>query len=152
MFSEIEHKAINEKLEQLIKVREGKLSAQELSDLITKRRVEWIEKHLDEMMEKYKGLSPEERAYRIVFLEHMKINPEHLKIIKVKNKIEIHSYNFCPYLEACNLLNMDTKFVCKKINESSVEEMIAKIYPNLKFSRNYENIRPHAVYCEEYIE
>lgn len=154
MFSELELKAINEKYEQLKSVKQEKLSFQELIDLITERRVNWIKEHLDEMRIKYADLTPEEQAYRIVFFEHMKINPEHSRMIRVsQNKIRIESYNFCPYLIACNHLVLDTRHICKLIGEPSVQKMIEVINPNLKFSRNYDNIRPHNKdYCEEYIE
>lgn len=154
MFSEAEEKAIQEKLDQLTRVKDGTSSPEELSDLITERRVGWIEEHLDEMLDKYNGLSPEERAHRIVFLEHMVINPEHSKVERVSpGKIRIYSYNFCPYLEACNKLGLDTRFVCREIGEPSLQETMRRIDPGLRFSRNYTRIRPYiADFCEEYIE
>ncbi len=93
-------------------------------------------------------------AYRIIFLDHMKINPEHSLVKRVSpKKIRIDSYNFCPYLEACVQLGLETKFVCKQINEQSIQKMVEMIHPNLKFSRNYSNIRPfNKHFCEEYIE
>src|SRR3989344_6064426 len=114
MFSETEQKAIQEKLEQLQKIKEGLMDHQELANLITGRRINWIQEHLDEMLGKYDGLSPEEQAYRIVFFEHMKINPEHSKMVRISpKKIKIESYNFCPYLEACCHLGLDTRHVCQ---------------------------------------
>ena len=154
MFSETEQKAIQEKLEQLRRVKEGTLSPQELADLITQRRVGWIRQHLDEMLTKYRVLSPEEQAYRIVFFDHMKINHKHSRMVRVSPvKIKIESYNFCPYLQACSQLGLDTRFACRKIGEPSIQAMIDIIHPNLRFSRNYANIRPHnGAFCEEFIE
>lgn len=148
MFSRAEQRAITEKYEQLMG-----LSAQKLADFITQRRVRWIEKHLPEMLIKYKSLSPEEQSYKIIFFEHMGINPRHSKIVRVSpTKIMIESRNFCPYLEACQRLGLDTRLVCKKIGEPSIQAMCEAIHPNLRFSRNYQNIRPHSSFCEEYIE
>lgn len=154
MFNEIEQRAIQEKLEQLKKVQQGTLTPNELADLIMQRRVDWIQEHLDEMLVKYNCLSLEEQAYRIIFFDHMKINPEHSKINRISpTKIKIQSYNFCPYLEACSLLGFDTKYVCKEIGEPAMEKMIKIINTNLRFSRNYQNIRPfNKDFCEEYIE
>lgn len=154
MFSKAEQKAIQEKLEQLQRVREGKLSPEELAGLITQRRVGWMKLYLDEMLEKYRDLSPEEQAYKIVFFDHMGINPEHSKMVRVSpRKIRIESYNFCPYLEACQQLGLDTRFICKDIGEPSIQQMIEIINPNLRFTRNYVNIRPYnGAFCEEYIE
>lgn len=154
MFSEAEQKAIQEKLEQLGKVKEGSLSLKKLSDLITQRRVAWMKEHLEEMLAKYPGLRPEEQAYRIIFFDHMKINPEHSKMTRVSSsKIRIDSYNFCPYLEACKQLDLDTSVICKEVGEPSMNEMARMINQSLKFSRNYLNLRPHnCAFCEEYIE
>jgi transposase len=120
----------------------------------TERRVTWIQEHLDEMLAKYDGLSPEKQAYRIVFFDHMRINPEHSKMVRVfPRKIKIESYNFCPYLEASKQLGLETKFVCKEIGEPSIQEIIGRVNPNLRFSRNYQNIRPYnGAFCEEYVE
>ncbi len=153
MFSEKEQKSTQEKLEQLKKVKEGIWTFQWLSNLITQRRIRWVQEHLDEMLTKYNGLTPEEQAYKIIFLDYMNINPEHSKMIRISpRKIKIESYNFCPYLEACHHLGLDTKHICKDIGEPSIQGMVEIINPNLRFSRNYSNIRPNNDFCEEYIE
>ena len=153
MFSEIEKKAIDEKLEQLNKVISGTLSPKELSDLIVQRRISWFEQNKDIMFLKYNGLSDLEKAYKIIFFDHMQIKPKHSELIKLNNhQLRINSYNFCPYLEACEQLGLDTKFVCKEIGEPSIQEILKRINPNLRFSRNYHNIRPsNKLFCEEYI-
>lgn len=154
MFSEIKQEAIREKVELLKKIKDGTMSSKELADLITQRRAAWIEVHLDEMLLKYAGLSPEEQAYRIVFFDHMQINPEHSKMKRIsETKIRIDSYNICPYLQACRQLGLETRYVCREIGEPSINKMLAIINPGLKFSRNYDNIRPYnEAFCEEYIE
>lgn len=154
MFTEDELKAIEEKLEQIKKVKDGILTPQELADLITQRRLLWLEENKNTVLAKYADLSDEEKAYRIIFLDHMKINPEHSKMIRIGNgKIKIKSYNFCPYLEACKRLGLDACFVCKEIGEPSIQKLCEVINPKLKFSRNYHKIRPNSCgFCEEYIE
>ncbi len=153
MFSKEQQKAIIEKLEQLKKVKEGRMNSDELAKIITKRRINWIENNLERMLIKYKGLSPEETAYRIIFFDHMKINPKDSEMIRISpTKILIKSYNFCPYLEACNQLHLDTKFICKEIGEPSINEIAKRIHPDLVFSRDYSKIRPDNDSCEEYLE
>ena len=153
MFSESEQKAINEKLEQLTKIKEGSLTQEELTNLITERRINWIKINFHRLLDKYFSLSLEELAYNIIFFEHMKINPKYSKMKRVsKNKLEINSYNFCLYLEACKLLSLDTKFICKEIWEPSIKKMISLIDPHLNFDRDYSHIRPHTPFCKEYIK
>ncbi len=149
-----EQKAIEEKLEQLRKIKDGTLGPKELADLITKRRISWFEENKKAVLAKYEGLSDEEKAYRIICFDHMKINPDHSKMIRIsKNKIRIESCNFCPYLEACKKLGLDTRYVCKEIVEPSIQKMCEMINPRLKFSRNYQKIRPHHCdFCDEYFE
>jgi len=45
MFRQIEQEAIEEKIQQLKKIKDGTLSPQELADLITKRRVSWFKEN-----------------------------------------------------------------------------------------------------------
>jgi hypothetical protein len=122
--------------------------------LITERRVSWFKENKKAVLSKYEGLSDEEKAYRIIFLDHMKINPEHSKMIRIgSGRIRIESYNFCPYLEACRKLGLDTRYICKEVGEPSIQRVCQMINPNLKFKRNYQNIRPNAAdFCEEYLE
>jgi hypothetical protein len=153
-FTDKEKEAIKEKYGQLKKVCDGEISHSDLADTISKRRLNWIKKNLEEMQRKYDGLSPEEQAYHIIYFDHMKINPEHSRMIRISpTKIRIESYNFCPYLEASSQLDLDTRCICKEVGEPSIQSMCKIIHPKLKFSRNYDNIRPHnGDYCEEFIE
>lgn len=153
-FSDIEQNAIDEKFAQLKQVCDGSFSHIQLADAITERRINWLKENLDKMLTKYNSLSPEEQAYCIIYFDHMKINPEHNKIFRISpTKIKIESYNFCPYLEASNQLGLDTRRICKDVGEPSIQKMCEIIHPKLRFSRNYDNIRPHnGAFCEEYIE
>lgn len=154
MFSEAEKKAIDEKLGQLSMLKTRVLSPEALKEIITIRRVNWMKDNLEEMLAKYKGLKPEVQAYNIVFFDHMKINKEHSKMKRLSpTKIRIESHNFCPYLQACKKLELDTRYICKEIGEPAIQKMIKIINPKLVFSRDYENIRPYnGSYCEEFIE
>jgi hypothetical protein len=153
MFSEAEQLAIRDKTEQLRSVQDGKLTLKELDAQITQRRLAWIEENLELLLRKYDHLPPEEQAYNIIFFDHMRINPDHVKMTRIsETKIRTDSYSFCPYLEACSLLNLDTRVVCKEMLEESIKKMVKAIHPKLEFSRNYKNLRPYQPFCEEYIE
>ena len=71
---------------------------------------------------------------------------------RTEKRIVIHWWNSCPTLEACKKLGLDTKEICRKAYQKPVQEFLKHLNPRLRFDRNYENIRPHAVYCEEIIE
>ncbi len=92
------------------------------------------------------------KAYTLVMLKFMKINPEEVPVVyEDEKKIVWRSYNWCPILEACKRIGVDTRNVCELGEEASVQLMIEKINPKLRFTRNYEKIRPHTDYCEEII-
>lgn len=67
------------------------------------------------------------------------------------NRIIFHSKNFCPTLEACKILNYDTRYICKNYNENSTDTLVKQIDKRLQFNRNYDKLRPYADYCEEMI-
>lgn len=90
-------------------------------------------------------------AYKLL-LKRFNITEDEAPIIeKTDKKILFHSQNFCPTLEACKILDIDTRKICKKFNECSTNSLIKQINPKLKFSRNYEKLRPYSSYCEEII-
>ncbi|MFX1326603.1 MAG: nucleoside deaminase [Promethearchaeota archaeon] len=92
-----------------------------------------------------------EKAYRLLIMK-LEIDEEEAPIIEKSNvKLVFHSRNFCPSLEACKLLDLDTKIICKEIFERPTEEFIKLLNPKLRFSRNYDFIRPYTDYCEEII-
>jgi len=154
VFSESEQKAIEEKVEQLKRIKAGTLSVQELVSLIVQRRLNWLKENLERLLKKYAHLDDLEKAHMIIGFENMKIDQTKQKITRIsRTKIRIDSYNFCPYLEACKILGLDTRFVCKEIMEKSTQIVLEAINPRIGFSRNYQNIRPYNPdYCEEYLE
>lgn len=70
---------------------------------------------------------------------------------KTDRQITFHSMNFCPTLEACRILGLDTRFICKRLNEASTDTLLKQIDSSLCFERNYDKLRPYAEYCEEMI-
>ena len=97
------------------------------------------------------GEGPMMIAYR-VFLEKLGITEDDAPVVHCSStKMVIHSKNFCPTLEACRILGMDTRFVCRHLTEIPTTNLLRQIHPGLRFARNYDKIRPHSDYCEEMI-
>ena len=121
----------------------------EYNDLTTKKRIEWFRNHTE--TDENQGCDSKEKAYRL-FLKKLNIAECEAPIIeKTSDRIVFHSVNFCPTLEACKILNLDTRHICQLYNEKSTDAFIKQINPNLKFCRNYEKLRPYSDYCEEMI-
>lgn len=146
-------KITNKKIVLLTKIKNGILTMQELSRLRKQKKDDWCDKYLDSLLIKYNNLPPEEQAFNIIYLEHLNLNPNDIHVKKISvNKFNIHSRNFCPYLEACLNLGLDTRLICKETGEYPFQRLAERVHPQLRFTRNYENIRPYSDFCEEYIE
>jgi len=144
-----QQRAIEEKKKQLQQVIEGTLTAQELADKITRRRLEWLEENRHLLRE---DCPLPEAAYRLMIYDHMKAEGELLLDMNGNNSLRVEARTFCPYLEACQQLGLDTKEVCKEIGEPSIIAFFQEIDPNLQFRRDYNKIRPHHDCCVEYVE
>lgn len=88
-------------------------------------------------------------GYRLL-LERFHITENEAPVVmRSAKEIVFHSMNFCPTLEACRILGLDTRYVCKRLNEASTDALVKKIDGRLCFSRNYDCLRPNTAYCEE---
>lgn len=113
------------------------------------RRIEWFNKQKDS----FTFINDEllMSAYRLL-LCRFNINELEAPIVGYfDDRIVFHSKNFCPTLEACKILNYDTRHICKRYNENSTDILIKQINTRLEFNRNYEMLRPYSEYCEEMI-
>ena len=90
------------------------------------------------------------RAYHLFLIEYLGVSPEEVPVVyEDESRIVWHSHNWCPVVEACQRGGYDTRVVCKNGYEKSVQAFIELINPRLRFTRNYDRIRPYTEYCEE---
>ena len=115
------------------------------------KRLAWWEANKERL--RLSGSLPRQ-AYTLFLLEYLGLDPAEVPVVyEDESKITWRSYNFCPLLEACKRLGLDSREVCRAGAEQSVQDLIARLDPRLRFSRNYtDGIRPYAAYCEESIE
>lgn len=138
---------IRSEIKKLRGVTEEKLK--EWNQESTQRRLKWFqtENPLDDIVTD----DVKEKAYRLL-LKKFNITEEQAPTIhQDENKIVFHSMNFCPTLEACKILELDTRFVCGCYNEGSTDMLVKQVDSRLSFKRNYGSLRPYAAYCEEMI-
>lgn len=146
-FSPEQRAAIERELERLRGADDEALQA--LNEDSTRRRVAWITEHRAELS--LPADDPLEAGYRLLLLRFGIVPEEAPVVSRSECAITFHSQNFCPTLEACILLGLDTRHVCRCINEESTNALLRQLDPRLRFSRNYEKLRPYAPYCEETI-
>jgi tRNA(adenine34) deaminase len=136
-------------IDLLIKAREeggyGRLSQE-----AARRRLEWYD--ANRMRLGLEG-SIVRRAYTLLLIRYLGLDPAEVPVIyEDEGKIVWRSFNFCPLLEACRRLGLDTREVCRMYQELPVSALISRIDPDLRFSRDYDRIRPYTSFCEEIIE
>lgn len=120
-----------------------------LNEDSVRRRTEWFAQNRDRLDF---GLEELPYAGYRLLLNRFHITEKEAPIVKrTGNEIVFHSMNFCPTLEACRILGLDTRYFCKRLNETSTDMLVKQIDPRLKFSRNYGCLRPYTAYCEERI-
>jgi len=90
-------------------------------------------------------------AYNLL-LHKLNLTPEDAPILdRSSTHLRFASRNFCPTLEACRILGLDTRVVCRILTEGPTNEFLRQMHPGLRFERNYETLRPHGDYCDETI-
>jgi tRNA(Arg) A34 adenosine deaminase TadA len=131
--------------EQIRRLQEKSLRTIE-ADTIAKRAT-WCRGHLGAIT------APTPRmAFETLFFRYMGLHPEDLPVVSEDaHQITWSSQNPCPTLEACQRLGLDTRKVCRKAYEKSTQAFLSCIDPQLRFLRNYDEIRPYSSHCEEQI-
>lgn len=122
---------------------------QEYDEQFSERRIAWYKAECTN--QSTAGHDLLEIAYRVL-LRKLGVQEEQAPVVR-RNESEIvfHSMNSCPTLEACKVLGLDTRRVCRLYNEKATDVLVRQIDPRLRFSRNYERIRPYCDSCEESI-
>ena len=141
------NRAVRDHVDQLCNADQSKLEA--LARELSAKRLQWFAGQCRPICSDSGDLI--KCAYE-VFLKKLGIEASEAPVThRDENSLVLHSMNFCPTLEACRILDMDTRFVCRHLTEIPTTELLRQIHPGLRFTRNYEMLRPHAPYCEEII-
>ena len=145
-YSEAMRAAVEAELERLRGADDAALDA--LNADSTVRRVRWFEA-VREDIDLAPG--PVRAAYELLRRRFGASEDEMAVVRESPHEIVFRSSNFCPTLEACRILGLDTRRVCRRMNERSTDALVKRLDPRLTFTRNYDRLRPYADYCEESI-
>lgn len=139
------NRQVRKNIEQLRNVDSEKLS--KLAEKLRKKRISWFHKQSFQ----YDHDDLLNAAYRL-FLKKLGISSEEAPIVdQDENRLVIHSRNFCPTLEACKILGLNTRDICIHLNQEPTQAFLQQLNPRLRFERNYNALRPNKPYCEEMI-
>ncbi len=125
-------------------------SYQAMAARIVEHRTAWLD-HALPGLPGYRQLGPK-AVYELLFFTHMGLDPCDLPLVaESADEAAWLSRNPCTLLEACLALGLDTRQVCRPVNEKATQAFVSRINPQLRFHRSYEEIRPHAPHCREWI-
>ena len=117
---------------------------------LTKKRVTWINQNRDRI-DALHG-SDVSKAYQLILMK-IGIDGTQAPIEEEsRNRLVFRSVNQCPALDACSILGLDTRKVCKLHSEEATDALVKGISPRLKFGRDYSRLRPSGSFCREIIE
>lgn len=125
-----------------------KFTFNEMEAETAQKRISWFKKNYQSA----KVIPSPQRAYELFLLEYLGLSEKEVPItLDTESEIEWLSYNRCLTLEACKKLKLDTRIICRRIYEKSTQAFMSQINPQLRFLRNYQEIRPYSPYCREMI-
>ncbi|MCS7105873.1 MAG: hypothetical protein NZ942_00955, partial [Candidatus Aenigmarchaeota archaeon] len=101
-----------------------------LEKIVTKKRLNWLDKNKCRLRLKGNLL---DLAYKIFYKEYLGLSSSDGRIVeKTENKLVTRWRNFCPVLEACKVLKLETKEICKKVYDKPTQKFLEKIHPRLR--------------------
>ena len=141
------NRAVRDSIDQLRDADQKTLM--NLAGDLSRKRLEWFTENCRPF--DGKGEDALDIGYQ-VFLKKLGITVGQAPLVsRDGTRLVLHSKNFCPTLEACKILGLDTRFVCRNLTEQPTTELLRKVNPKLRFTRNYDKLRPRSNYCEEMI-
>ena len=141
------NQTVRHQIDQLRDIDQSKLHA--LAQELSAKRLQWFSENRPSLNSR--GEDVIGCAYQ-VFLHKLGITTKEAPVTYHDHRsLVLHSKNFCPTLEACKILDLDTRFVCRHLSEKPTTDLLRQIHPKLRFTRNYDMLRPYSPYCEEMI-
>jgi tRNA(Arg) A34 adenosine deaminase TadA len=120
---------------------------------VAAKRSLWFAKHLSaSALQRLGGPIAPRVAFEALFFDYMELCEDDLPVLAESDaEIVWASRNPCPTLEACGRLGLDTRVVCRGAYEKSTQTFVSLVDPELRFLRDYQEIRPYADHCRERI-
>lgn len=138
---------VRKQIERLRDADEAAL--RQMADDLTQKRLAWFEVKRTDLQSDGDDLVG--AAYRLL-IGKLGILPAQAPVLdRGPRHLRFASRNFCPTLEACRILGLDTRFVCKHLTEGPTNAFLRRLHPKLRFRRNYDTLRPYGESCEEMI-
>lgn len=130
----------------------GKLQGNDLRVLeaaVIEKRLQWCRDNLGPL----DGTSPTPRlGYETLLLRYLGFSADDVPVVSESDtKITWLSRNPCATLDACVRLDLATSVVCRAVYEKPTQALLSWLDPELRFLRDYSEIRPEHPHCKETI-
>jgi tRNA(adenine34) deaminase len=117
---------------------------------VAAKRLDWFRQHGGER--DYSAPPSPRDAYQLLLLDFIGLSEDGVPVIaETEAEIVWSSLNPCSTLGACEQAGLDTREVCRAVYDKSTQALISRLDPQLRFGRSYEEIRPYAHHCKEWI-
>jgi tRNA(adenine34) deaminase len=91
-------------------------------------------------------------GYETLLLQYLGVSEGDVPVVsETDTEITWLSRNPCPTLDACARLNAPTSIVCRAVYEKSTQALLSWLDPELRFVRDYTELRPEHPHCKETI-
>jgi tRNA(Arg) A34 adenosine deaminase TadA len=138
---------VRQEIGRLRQAKRGRL--RQYDEELRTKRLQWYQR--EGPVERLKSNDPLQMGYQLL-LAKLGIQEEDAPIVlEDSERLVFHSKNFCPTLEACRILRLDTRKICRLTNEGAMDALLKRMDARLSFRRNYRKLRPYEAYCEEII-
>lgn len=120
-----------------------------LETAVIEKRLQWCRDNLEPL----DGTSPTPRlGYETLLLRYLGLSPDDVPVVyESDTKITWLSRNPCATLDACVRLNLATPAVCRAVYERPTQALLSCLDPELRFVRDYSEMRPVHPHCKETI-
>jgi hypothetical protein len=116
---------------------------------LTEKRLRWLDRQPEVVATE--SHEPLLRAYRLLVRKLGVAEEEAPIVARDARSLTFASRNFCPTLEACRILQVDTRRVCQALTEGATQAFLQRLDPRLTFTREYATLRPFGEACLETI-
>ncbi len=91
-------------------------------------------------------------AYETLLFRYLGLNESDVPVVfESDTNITWLSRNRCATLDACVRLGLSTSVVCRAVYEKPTQALLSQIDPELRFVRDYGELRPYRNHCKETI-
>ena len=121
----------------------------ELEAAVIEKRLRWCRENLAVPKD---GPATPRQGYETLLLRYLGLAEREAPVVSESDvNISWLSRNRCSTLDACGVLGLATSHVCRAVYEKPAQALLSQLDPELRFMRDYGELRPDHRHCRETI-